>query len=296
MNNIFHVRSCWLAFRVQGTTTIRTGLIIWLNAWGRWGNRRIKEYQKYGNRLYCHRTMLDLLTAIGATLWPFSRVFRQVVLHPRTQMIKTTLKSIDIKLENQMSASIKLNYPFLCFSCCSWIRFVTLKMRFVLFTDIKCYVPITHFVPQGLERIYAPSLHLAFMSEHNAASGDLWHADKSKGSVHPNLFSHFICTIFCWRNCPPWTIISALCWISRAQGALSLETVVCVSYQKGTQSSIYLYCTGVFLILKRAVLDCIFLFFFFFLQYFGELTFYVNLSMKLSWIKESKCSTISCIY
>lgn len=102
----------------------------------------------------------------------------------------------------------------LCFSCCSWFRFLTLKMRFVLFTDIKCYVPITHFVPQGLERIYASSLHLAFMSEHNVASGDLWHADKSKGSVHPNLFSHFICTISCWRNCPPWTIINALRWIS----------------------------------------------------------------------------------
>lgn len=90
-----------------------TGLIIWLNAWGRWGNRRIKEYQKYGNRLYHHRTMLELLTAIGATLRPFSRVFRQVVLHPGTQMIKTTLKSIDVKLEKPNECFDQTELPLL---------------------------------------------------------------------------------------------------------------------------------------------------------------------------------------
>lgn len=165
---------------------------------------------------------------------------------------------------------------------------MTLKIWFVLFTDIKCYVPITHFVPQGLERIYASSLHLAFMSEHNVASGDLWHADKSKGSVHPNLFSHFICTIFCWRNCPPWTIIGALRWIS-------IYSISKSSLFWTTQSSIYLYCTGVFLILKfqikvKPAVGLYWTVVVVFLLYFGELTFYVNLSMTLSWIKESKCS------
>lgn len=70
-----------------------------------------------------------------------------------------------------------------------------------------------------------------------------------------------------------------------------------------TQSSIYLYCTGVFLILKFQikVKPAVWLYWtvfvvVVFLLYFGELTFYINLSMTLSWIKESKCSTISYIY
>lgn len=41
--------SCRLAFRVRGATAIRTAIIIRLKAWGGWRNRRIKEYQKYGN-------------------------------------------------------------------------------------------------------------------------------------------------------------------------------------------------------------------------------------------------------
>lgn len=215
----------------------------------------------------------------------FSRVFRQVVLHPRTQMIKTTLKSIDIKLENQMSASIKLNYPFLCFSCCSWIRFVTLKMRFVLFTDIKCYVPITHFVPQGLERIYAPSLHLAFMSEHNAASGDLWHAEKkAKGQfTQISFLTSFV--PFSVEEIVPHELLSAHYVEYPEHKGHCLWKLLCVFHIKKEHRVLFI----------SIVLGC-FWFWNFKWKYFGELTFYVNLSMTLSWIRESKCSTISCIY
>lgn len=44
-------------------------------------NRRIKEYQKYGNGLYYHQTVFELLTVIGATLRPVCRVITQVALH-----------------------------------------------------------------------------------------------------------------------------------------------------------------------------------------------------------------------
>ncbi len=177
MNNIFHIRSCWLAFRVQGTTAIRPGLIISLNAWGESRNRRIKEYQKYGNRFCYHQTVLELLTGV----WSYA-VASLPGNQTRGVACWTALRlpfnpQLEINKKNSRKHWCLIGKPNDCLdqtdvtrlSCLVLIN-VSLKMRFLIdfVSNVESCLHGIFFAPRA-RMLYVSSLHLLLIYERDWA-------------------------------------------------------------------------------------------------------------------------------